>query len=309
MAFQSAAGYGNLPQGNWSPIIFSKKAQLAFRKKAVVQMITNNDYFGEISAFGDTVRIIKEPDITVQPYARGSVVVPQDLDDSELTLVIDKANAFAFKVDDIEKSQGHIHFESLAANRGGYKLADAMDEEVLSYMSTQVLTANTLGASGGPLDVAVLIANGDYTPLGVLNRFKRFLDEEDVPEDNRWFVADPYFFEQLGDEDSKVLNDDYANKGILRNGMVTRGQLRGFNLFSSNNLPSLGTGPTGTSTGDHGVLLAGHRSSTALAEQIKKTESFRDPDSFADIVRGLHVYGRKVLRTESIVQMFYHTKA
>lgn len=61
MAFQSAAGWGNLPNGNFSSVIYSKKVQLALRKSTVVGDITNSDYFGEIAAQGDTVRIIKEP--------------------------------------------------------------------------------------------------------------------------------------------------------------------------------------------------------------------------------------------------------
>jgi hypothetical protein len=91
MAFRSAAGYGNLPNGNFSPVIYSKKVQTAFRKTSVVEDITNNDYMGEISNFGDSVRIIKEPEVSVQAYSRGTQVVPQDLDDEDFTLVIDQA--------------------------------------------------------------------------------------------------------------------------------------------------------------------------------------------------------------------------
>ena len=97
MAFRSAAGYGNLPNGNFSPVIYSKKVQTAFRKTSVVEDITNNDYMGEISNFGDSVRIIKEPEVAVQAYSRGTQVVPQDLDDEDFTLVIDQANYFAFQ--------------------------------------------------------------------------------------------------------------------------------------------------------------------------------------------------------------------
>jgi len=97
MAFRSAAGYGNLPNGNFSPVIYSKKVQTAFRKTSVVEDITNDDYMGEISNFGDSVRIIKEPEVSVQAYSRGTQVVPQDLDDEDFTLVIDQANYFAFQ--------------------------------------------------------------------------------------------------------------------------------------------------------------------------------------------------------------------
>ena len=89
MAFKTAAGYGNLPNGNFSPVIYSKQVQLAFRKKSVVEEITNSDYFGEISSMGDTVKIIKEPEITVKEYARGAQISPQDLDDEDFSLVVD----------------------------------------------------------------------------------------------------------------------------------------------------------------------------------------------------------------------------
>ena len=102
MAFKTAAGYGNLSNGNFSPVIYSKKVQSAFRKTSICEDITNSDYFGEIANFGDTVRIIKEPEITVQEYARGTQVQPQDLQDDDFTLVVDKANYFSFKIDDIE---------------------------------------------------------------------------------------------------------------------------------------------------------------------------------------------------------------
>ena len=102
MAFSSAAGYGNLPNGNFSPVIYSKQVQLAFRKASVVEAVTNNDYFGEIANMGDTVKIIKEPEITVKAYTRGTTILPQDLDDEDFSLTIDKSNYYAFKIDDIE---------------------------------------------------------------------------------------------------------------------------------------------------------------------------------------------------------------
>ena len=96
MAFQSAPGWGNLPNGNFSPVIFSKQVQLAFRKTSLTSEITNSDYMGEINAYGDSVRIMREPEVSVKPYARGGQIVAQDLEDSDFTLVIDKANYAAF---------------------------------------------------------------------------------------------------------------------------------------------------------------------------------------------------------------------
>lgn len=141
MAFQSAAGYSNLPNGNFSSVIYSKKVQLAFRKASTVGDITNSDYFGEIAAQGDTVRIIKEPEISVSAYARGTQVQAQDLQDADFSLVIDKANYFAFKVDDIEEAHSHVNFMDLATNRAAYRLADQHDQEVLGYLSGYKQTA------------------------------------------------------------------------------------------------------------------------------------------------------------------------
>ena len=147
MAFKTAAGYGNLPNGNFSPVIYSKQVQLAFRKNSVVESITNSDYFGEISNMGDSVKIIKEPEITVKEYARGANVQPQDLDDEDFTLTIDKANYFAFKVDDIEEAHSHVNFSQLASDRAGYRLKDNFDQDVLGYLSGFAQASNNAVAS------------------------------------------------------------------------------------------------------------------------------------------------------------------
>ena len=109
--------------------------QLAFRKSAVAEAITNSDYFGEIAQMGDSVRIIKEPEITVKSYARGTTITPQDLDDEDFNLTIDKANYFAFKVDDIEEAHSHVNFQNLASDRAAYRLADQFDQDVLGYLT------------------------------------------------------------------------------------------------------------------------------------------------------------------------------
>jgi hypothetical protein len=301
MAFASAPGYTNLPNGNFSPTLYSKKAQLAFRKTSVVQAVTNTDYYGEISEFGDTVRIIKEPDITVNAYQRGTTVTAQDLQDDDITLTVDQANYFAFRVDDIEKSQSHVNWEALASSRAGYKMRDAMDSEVLTHMTAQVPTAQLEGDASTPATIGH--GTQDFSPIQMINRFGRFLDMNDVPEEGRWLVCDPVFLELLRDENSKLLDSDYAQEesNILRNGMVTRRPVYGFTLYKSRNLPVEGSGAMASGSGNGNWLLAGHMSSTATAEQINKTESYRDPDTFADVVRGLHLYGRSVLRTEALV--------
>jgi hypothetical protein len=310
MAFQTVSGYGNLPNGNFSPVIYSKKAQIAFRKSSVVMAVCNTDYMGEISDYGDTVNIILEPDVTVSSYARGQQVTAQELDDEQIVLVIDKANSFAFKVDDIEKRHSHINFESLASNRAGYKLKDAMDSEIFTYISTEVPAAATEGDTTTPTKVG-FGTPANFSPVALINRLARHLDINDVPETDRWMVVDPYFVERLRDENSKLLDQDFVQDSsqTLRNGLVTARPVYGFKLYMSRNLPVVGTGPSATTGSNGGWVFAGHMSSTSCAEQINKTENFRDPDSFADVVRGLHLYGRKVLRTESLAAAVWQSDA
>ena len=307
MAFPKASGYTNLNSGNFSPVIYSKKVQKAFRKSSVVEDITNTDYSGDINSFGDSVKIIKEPDITISTYAHS-----------------------------------HVSFMDLATDRAGYKLRDEFDRDVLGYMSgytwsgsawaartaaagtkadaaadaDELLAANKLkaGAFGGTSANSIPVAAGGGTgaitsPLAILNRIARQMDEANVDTDSRYLVIDPVFAEILMDEDSKLINGDFGGAGELRNGKMP-GTLRGFRIYKSNNLPYKGTG-AGTSaaagsTANFGVIVAGHDSAVATAEQIAKTESFRSPETFADIVRGMQLYGRKVLRPEGLFTANYN---
>lgn len=345
MAFTSASGYNNLPNGVFSPVIYSKKVQKVFRKSSVVQDITNNDYFGEIKNFGDSVKIIKEPEITVSDYARGTQLTSQDLEDSDFTLIVDRAKAFQFRVDDIETQQSHVNWLEMASDRAAYNLAQSFDEDVLGYLTGYELVSGVWQArtaavgtkavstadadellSGHKLSRADFVSGGsssdsiavgvsgtfDATPLKILNRMNRKLDQLNVPKEGRWVVIDPVFEEILLDENSKLVNNDF-NMGSgegLNNGKLSADKIRGFRVYSSNNLPYLGTGP-GTadnngSNANYGLIVAGHDSAVATAEQINKTESFRDPNSFGDIVRGMHMYGRKILRSEALIRASYN---
>ena len=354
MAFGSAAGYGNLPNGNFSPIIYSKQVQLAFRKSAICEAITNSDYFGEIAQMGDSVKIIKEPEISVTAYLRGTTISTQDLSDNDFSLTIDKANYFAFKVDDIEEAHSHVNFQSLASDRAAYRLADQYDQDVLGYLSgykqsalhanagavnnvvngtkansaagsDELLAANKLikGSFGNitttsagdhsipvaaRLPGATALPTATVSPAMLVARMSRLLDVQNVDTQGRWIVIDPVMMEVLRDEDSRLLNADFGGDG-LKNGLVLN-NFHGFRVYVSNNLPSVGTGASTTGAANqninYGVICAGHDSAVATAEQINKTESYRDPDSFADIVRGMHLYGRKILRPEALVTAKYN---
>jgi hypothetical protein len=309
MAFPTASGYGNLPNGAFSPVIYSKKAQLQFRKVSVVQAISNTEYFGEIRDFGDTVKVIKEPTIVVSDYARGQNIDIQELQDDELSLTIDQGKYYAFAVDDIEKKQAHHNWEAMASDQGGYRLRDAFDTNVLTYAKNNVAAARTIGTTGTPLKVnhdGSYTLGTEMTPTQTLNRLARLLDAQNVPHENRWAVVDPFFLELLRDDSSKLIDNDFTEKGVLNNGMVTNKMIHGFKLYMSNNLPYVGTGPSATSGANYGYLLAGHISALATAEQIKTAEKLRSERTFADIVRGLHVFGRKLLRSEALTAVIYN---
>ena len=293
------------------PSIYSRKVLNFFRKSSVVEAITNTDYAGEISAFGDSVKIIKEPVISVSDYTRATDTTVTRLTDQELTLVVDSAKAFKFIVDDIETNMSHINFKEVATSSAAYALRDSYDAAVIATMFSGVsssspdhvlgsdnatdLAAGTFDGTGN-LDLG--FASGEHDPIDVMARMARLLDEQNVPEEGRWFVAGPDFYEVLGQASSKLLSVDFnAGQGSIRNGLVSSGKLRGFEMYKSNNIAATSNAA--------GKVLGGHISSTATAQTIVSTETLRDPTSFGDIVRGLHVYGAKVLRPEALVSAFY----
>jgi hypothetical protein len=298
---------------NFLPAIYSKKVLNFFRKASVAEAITNTDYAGEISAFGDSVKVIKEPTISVYQYERGADVTETRLTDTEISLVVDTANAFKFVVDDIETSMSHVNFKEVAASSAAYALRDAFDTAVIAAgiaglsasSPNHVLGADTADSLGsGVLDGAKGIGfhHEGSDPLDVLAKFARLLDEQNVPEEGRWVVAPPSFYEELSQSGSKLLSVDFnAGQGSIRNGLVTSGKLRGFSMYKSNNVaaPNLADGQ----------ILAGHMSAICTAQTITSTEVIRDPDSFGDICRGLHVFGVKVMRPEALVGAFYNLAA
>jgi hypothetical protein len=232
----------------------------------------------------------------------------------EETLTVDVANAFKFKVDDIEKSMSHVNWKEVASSSAAYALKDAFDEGVIAEMFSGVSSSSPdhiLGADasaatqtmgqhqGGTNSIDLTGSDGTGAdPLDVMAFMARLLDEQNIPEEGRWFVAPPSWYEQLSQSGSKLMSVDYnAGQGSLRNGLVSSGKLRGFDMYKSNNVAAASTAS--------GKCLAGHISACATAQAITQTEVIRDPDSFGDIVRGLHVYGADVLRSEALVAAFY----
>ena len=226
-------------------------------------------------------------------------------------MVVDQANAFKFIVDDIETNMSHVNFKEVATSSAAYSLKDAYDSAVIAEMFAGVSSSSpdhVIGSDSSTADATLAHATNSVDLLGsdgtgvdaldLMARMARLLDDQNIPEEGRWFVAPPSFYEELSQSGSKLLSVDFnAGQGSIRNGLVSTGKLRGFDMYKSNNIAA-----TSNATGK---VLAGHMSSTATAQTILSTEVLRDPTSFGDIVRGLHVYGANVLRDEALVSAFY----
>jgi len=296
MAVSRSAGYANLPNDNFIPAIYSQKVQKFFRTASVVESITNTDYAGEIENFGDTVKIIKEPTVTVASYTRGSTINTQDLQDDQITLVVDQANAFAFKVDDIEERHSHVNFEAVASSSGAYALKNAYDANVIAAMFAGATAVGTDGSGNdvGTYAEGTSLGTAEIDPINIISNHAKRLNANDVPEENRWFLADPTFYEELGKANSKLMADTTGSAKPLRGGKVYNGKIHNFDMYMTNNFAA-------SSTSNYFKVMSGHMSSTATANHIAKIEVVRDQDSFADVVRGLHVFGRKVLRSDALI--------
>lgn len=296
MTFQAAPGYGNFPNGAAVPTIFDNKILRSLKITSVVDEITNDNYSGTIRDKGDTVRILKQPIVTVQPYTRGINLMTQDIIDNDLSLVIDHGNYYQYALEDIEVVQSHVDWEDACADAAGYALHNTYDSEVLTYIAGQVATATTLGSGGSPQTVGYGTGN-NFTPYNSLNRLARYLDEQNVPEDGRWVVAAPAFWESMADEDGKIVEAQVMGdpESIIRNRkLATSRQLAGFTCFKSNNAPTASGNPQ---------VLAGHVDSVATASQVLKSRVLPNPNQFGNLYSGLHIYGRKALRSIGLALM------
>lgn len=267
----------------WSAqLLSSLKKTLVFAGPGVV----NRNYEGEISQAGDTVKITSISRPTVATYTKGSTTItPEQLTDAQRSLVIDQCKYFAFEVDDVDMRQakdgGKLMRE--AADEAAYALADTADQYVAGLW-TGADTDNeitTTAITTGDLAIQYLVE------LGVR------LDQKNVPKAGRYVIIPPWYSGLL--QRSTTFNSA-ANAGTtdtLRNGMVTRAF--GFDILVSNNVTLV--------TGDDYRICAGYPGAITFAEQINKVEAYRPEDSFSDALKGLHLYGAKVIRPEAMATL------
>lgn len=248
--------------------------------------VVNRDYEGEIQQYGDTVRITSISDPTIGNYtANNTTIVPEELTDAQRTFTVDQSKYFAFYVDDIDKRQSMGPVLPEAMRRAAYRLRDQADQYVAS-LYTQVNVANRLNSGSAVTLAAAGKAYEALVDLGVK------LDEANIPSEGRWCIIPPWFH-GLMRKDANFINAEKSSDGgsALHNGVV--GMAAGFSLRVSNNVPN----PSGS---DY-VIMAGTDIGMSFAEQINKVEPYRPEAKFADAIKGLYLYGSKMVRPEAVV--------
>lgn len=269
------------------PEIWAAQLMVALRKALVFGQpaLANRNYEGDISQSGDTVRITSISDPTIGTYvANTTTITPENLTDAQRTLLIDQAKYFAFEVDDIEQRQAKGDVLPEAISRAAYKLADVVDQYIAAFY-TSVPAANDLGA------VAVTAADPTALYDDVLVPLSVKLDEANVPTEGRWVVLPPWLHGRGLSDDRFIRADASGTTSGLRNAII--GSAAGFDIYKSNNVVN-------SSGVVYEVLAGGGNLAISYAEQINKVEAYRPENAFSDAVKGLHLWGAKVLRPEAL---------
>ena len=278
----------------FKPEVWSKVILAALQKNLVFggPGVVNNDYEGEISGPGNVVHITQFGDPTISTYTPGSTITYQSLSDAGLDLNIDQAKSFSFSVDDVDRRQAAGDMQSYLEERASYKLADTADQYIAG-LYTGVATNNTVGGVGSEKTPAVYSSThpADFYQQ-VLLPLKVVLTQANIPMQGRYVVV-PAWAEALLEQTQAfiAITDMQGNASqVFQTGMI--GRAAGFDIYVSNNAVNY--------SGSNWIVQAGHPMALTYAEQIVQVEALRLQTTFADGVRGLHVYGAKLVRPDAI---------
>lgn len=269
---------------NFIPTIWAGEILNTFQTTHVLAALCNRDYEGDIKGQGDTVKINSIGEITVASYVKNSTsITPEELQTAQTVLNIDQAKYFAFKIDDVDKAQANVSVMSKAMQKAAYKISEAVDVAIglLYDQAAHTVTDATC-------DSALI--------LQTIGQAAQYLNEEGVPKAGRWCVLPPWVITKL--VMSKLLDTSGSVDANAEwsNGVV--GRCMGFTILESNNLYQTGTAPDYTTH-----AMAGVPEAISYAEQIVSVEAFRPESSFSDAVKGLHVYGYKVIQPKGLVAL------
>jgi hypothetical protein len=268
--------------------VFANELQSSLKKALVFAgpKAVNRNYEGSIQDVGDSVRIRSISRPTVGDYVKNvTTITPETLTDAERTLLIDQSKYFAFEIDDIDKAQvqngGGLMSE--AALEAAYGLADVADQYVAG-LYTGADAANQISTTS--------ITTGALAKTGLIN-LKTKLDNANVPKQSRYVILPPWYVGLLLDTATFASVADAGTNESLRNGLVTRAF--GFDIYESNNVVN--------TTGDDYRISAGYTGAITFATQISKVEGYRPESSFSDAMKGLNLYGAKLVRPSGIATL------
>lgn len=262
----------------WSAVLLS-----SLKKALTYGDVVNNDYEGEISDYGDTVTVNSVSRPTIRTYTPGTTLTREYTQTAQRKLLIDQGKYFDFAIDDVDARQARSSMLPELLSESAYGLADVADQ-FLAGLYTGVQSANNLGT------IAVVTGTPTNAYDNVLIPLKVALDNANVPQENRFCVIPPWFHGRLLRDDRFIRADASGKPSAAINGKV--GEAAGMDIRMSNNTPFPG--------GDDNIVIAGYRGAISFAQQINKVEAFRPQDSFADAVKGLQLYGGKLMRPDGI---------
>ena len=264
---------------NFIPTLWSARLLANLDKNLVALQFVNRDYEGEITGYGDTVKINQLGDITIKDYDGSDIDDPEEIDSEQQTLTIDQAKYFNFAVKDVDKVQANVNLLDGSMARAAYAMADVVDLDIFGTMVKEA--KHTQGTEAEPVEVNVGNAYDLLVDLSVT------LDEKNVPKAGRK-VCLPFWYLGLLAKDPRFTKD----LNILATGVVEGATVGRFQLLASNNL-----------TVKNGVYHApaGTDQATSFANQIVETEAYRPEKNFSDAVKGLNVWGRKVIQPDCLV--------
>ena len=276
---------------NFIPELWSAEVQLPFEKALVFGQptVANTKHEGQIKQMGDTVNVTTISDPTIKTYNKSSDIAIDDVSDGNIKLVIDQGDYFAFRVNDVDRVQAAGDFQSPATQRAGFGLKDKVDKFIASQFAKTSANGGPKSALGAQKVINGVGGNtpgtGQLTAYDVLVKLANALNKENTPTDGRYVVIDPDFLAALQHDPRFSRVDASGTSETLRNGIV--GRALGFDVLTSNNV-----------TG--GLVCAGIPGALSFANQLTEVEALREQGRFADIVRGLNVYGAKIFYPEGL---------
>ncbi len=289
--------------GIFIPEIWSGKLIEKFYNATVLAAIANTDYAGEIRNMGDTVHIRTKPTITIRSYQIDMPLVVERPSSNMIDLTIDQAQYFNEVLDDVIEVQSDINLMSMWADDASEQMKIVIDTQVLNTIDAGIVPANKGVAAGKisqDLNLGTTGAPAALTPTNVVSSIVDMgtvLDEQNIPETGRWLVIPPWMAALVKKSDLSNASISGDGVSLLRNGRL--GMIDRFTLYSSNLLP---TAVEGAATAFR--IFGGHSHGLTFASQISKIETIRSEQTFGTLLRGLQVYGSKVLDGIALTELY-----